>query len=323
MADADIILEKNWTNVIRNLHLGSRDGDRSDLKMFDDSGTNRVHLTATETKDNSAGVSIEGGAGVIDLGNDSTAGILQLQSPGSDDPPVEMTASPKLSLSDGDQSASLSERDLFIHLISTDILTVADDLSAQNGRIQNMDVGGQDPGEGYNKAGVLTALDDQNTETVKIDGQQGTIKHSGGVSKLSDARVKGQIQPVDGALDTVGQLDGVHYEWDDEGVEDLNLDENRHVGFLAQDVREALPEAVSEDESGRLGTIDEAFTPVLVEAIKEQQSLVEEQSEQLDEQERTIDEQQARLDAQETRLEDQRDRISKLESRLDDLESAS
>lgn len=315
MADADLILEKNWTNVIKNLRLGTEDGDQSDIKMYDGSGTNRVHLAASGETESSARVAIEGESALLELGNDDFAGSFKLQ-PGDGDPAIEMSANPLISIGSGDQTASLSDRDLFIHLVSTDILVVSDDLSAQKGRIQKMEVGGQDPGEGYNKAGVLTLLDDQDTETVKIDGQQGTIKHSGGVSKLSDARVKQQVEAVDSALDTVGQLDGVHYEWDDEGVEDLNLDDDRHVGFLAQDVQEILPEAVSEDESGRLGTVDEAFTPVLVEAIKEQQSLVEEQSAQLDEQQQTIEEQSARI-------EDQQDRISKLESRLDDLESAS
>jgi polyhydroxyalkanoate synthesis regulator phasin len=322
MADADLILEKEWTNVIRNLRLGTEDGDQSDIKMYDRSGTNRVHVSASGEADASARVAIEGESGLLELGNDDFAGSFKLQ-PGDGDPAIEMTANPLISIGSGQESTTISDRDLFTHLVNADLITVSDELSAQTGRIQAVEVGGLDPGESYNKPGVLTAVDDQNTETVKIDGQNGTIKHSGGVSKLSDARVKHNVDSVDSALDTVDRLDGVSYEWDDDGVDDLNLDDDRHVGFLAQDVAEVLPEAVTEDDAGRLGTVDEAFTPVLVEAIKEQQALIDEREDDLDRQQQRIDDQQARLDAQQDRIADQRDRIEALEARLDAIESAS
>jgi ubiquinone biosynthesis protein UbiJ len=111
----------------------------------------------------------------------------------------------------------------------------------------------------------------------------------------------------------VRELEGVEFEWDDSAAPTPD-DDDRHVGFLAQDVAEVLPEAVAEHASGYEGTADAAFTPVLVEAVTELAETVEDQRE-------TIDEQRAELDAREARLADQRDRVDRLESRLADLEA--
>ena len=105
---------------------------------------------------------------------------------------------------------------------------------------------------------------------------------------LSDARRKENINPLSNSLSLILKLQGVSYDLKREFVIndslDMNeamvnrLDEERknRIGFLAQDVNEILPEVVFYDDSTDIYMIDyNRFSPVLVEAIKEQQLIIE------------------------------------------------
>jgi hypothetical protein len=201
-------------------------------------------------------------------------------------------------------------------------------ITAIQGRIKDLDLGGGNPNEDVYEPGTLNVWSDEGKEGVVIDGQAGSIEHSGPLTQVSDARAKRNVEPVEDALDTVRELEGVEFEWDDSAAPTPD-DDDRHVGFLAQDVAEVLPEAVAKHASGYEGTADAAFTPLLVEAVKElaetvedQRETVEEQAETVERQAEIIEEQRAELDAREARLADQRDRVDRLESRLADLEAA-
>lgn len=90
----------------------------------------------------------------------------------------------------------------------------------------------------------------------------------------SDIKLKENIEPIQSGLDKILKLEGVSFDWKDE-----KRDKNQ-LGFIAQDVEEVLPELVKEVET--LGTKDETHKvvnydgviPVLVEAIKEQQEII-------------------------------------------------
>ncbi len=93
-------------------------------------------------------------------------------------------------------------------------------------------------------------------------------------STWSDMRLKKDIQHLEAEnnLDKVMKLRGVRFRWDE--AQDGN---NRfHLGFMAQDVLDILPEPVLYDELNDIYSIEyTALIPVLVEAIKEQQSEIE------------------------------------------------
>ena len=89
----------------------------------------------------------------------------------------------------------------------------------------------------------------------------------------SDIRLKENIEIIDNALDKVKQLKGITY--------DLKSDGNRLTGLIAQDLQKVLPEAVYETSA-----VDDAndkhlairygnTVGLLVEAIKEQQQIIE------------------------------------------------
>ncbi|HEY3414376.1 MAG TPA: tail fiber domain-containing protein, partial [Armatimonadota bacterium] len=89
---------------------------------------------------------------------------------------------------------------------------------------------------------------------------------------LSDARYKQRIQTVQNALSKVESLRGVSFEWNpDTG---RSFPKGPQIGFVAQEVRKVLPQLVSADEKGYLSVQYSNVVPVLVEAIKQQQTQI-------------------------------------------------
>jgi hypothetical protein len=95
----------------------------------------------------------------------------------------------------------------------------------------------------------------------------GTYTLSGWVHS-SDARLKTNVQTLPNALDKVMALDGVYFNW-------VNYpDSHRQIGFMAQDLEKVLPEVVVKDKDGRYGMAYGNLSAVLVNAIKEQQTVI-------------------------------------------------
>jgi hypothetical protein len=88
-------------------------------------------------------------------------------------------------------------------------------------------------------------------------------------STRSSRRWKTQIAPIEGALDIVKHLKGVHFAWKDSGKPD--------IGLIAEDVGEVIPEIVQYDENRRdAKSIDYGrIVSVLIEAVKEQQKEID------------------------------------------------
>jgi len=94
----------------------------------------------------------------------------------------------------------------------------------------------------------------------------GSIKATGTVVQGSDERLKEDIAPIDNALSRINHIDGVFFKYKDSG--------DKSVGFVAQQIQKVLPEVVSEDNNGYLGVNYSGVTAVLVEAIREQSSII-------------------------------------------------
>ncbi|MEZ4778487.1 MAG: tail fiber domain-containing protein [Flavobacteriaceae bacterium] len=112
-----------------------------------------------------------------------------------------------------------------------------------------------------------------------------------GTIQTSDAREKQEIKELTYGLDKIMQLQPKTYQWIDP-----NIDKHAtHLGFMAQDLKEILPEVVVDkewknlDENGnkewvpaeRLGVNYAEIIPVLVKAIQEQQEQIEELKDQI------------------------------------------
>jgi hypothetical protein len=87
----------------------------------------------------------------------------------------------------------------------------------------------------------------------------------------SDYRLKHDIQPMTGALAKVAQLKPVTYKW--------NADDSQSQGFIAHELQEVAPYAVSGEKDGEemqgvdYGKITPLLTAALQEAVAEIQSL--------------------------------------------------
>ena len=88
----------------------------------------------------------------------------------------------------------------------------------------------------------------------------------------SDARLKENVRDLEGSLDKTLKLRGVKFDWIDESKSKDNL------GFIAQEVEEVIPEVVKDitniDGEEHKVVNYQAVVPVLVEAIKEQQAII-------------------------------------------------
>lgn len=117
------------------------------------------------------------------------------------------------------------------------------------------------------------------TPTVRLDVAGDA--HATDFVATSDMRFKEEVTPIDGALDKVMRLQGVYFKWNSHYRDVLKRSntKRRQVGVIAQQVREVLPEVVSEwgDESGGgyLGVDCSRLAAVTIEAVKEQQKQIQ------------------------------------------------
>jgi len=103
-----------------------------------------------------------------------------------------------------------------------------------------------------------------------------------GVLLNSDKRYKENIKVIENAMDKIKALDGFTYDFKDKKINGRNLKAitgKKQIGFVAQNVQEVFPELVEADENSYLAVNYVAIIPVLVEAMKEQQEVIDEQEE--------------------------------------------
>ena len=131
---------------------------------------------------------------------------------------------------------------------------------------------------------------------MRADGDIGT---TGGYFTISDKRLKTNISSINNALSKVSALRGVEYDYDVNNYKKYTLNPRHQVGFIAQELEKVIPEAVTEKiisttntrredggldvETMKIKVVNvDAVIPVLVEAIKEQQAMIDKQQKQID-----------------------------------------
>ena len=90
----------------------------------------------------------------------------------------------------------------------------------------------------------------------------------------SDIQLKENIRPIENAVFKVQQLSGIQFTWNEKSHQ-VQQDKGEDVGLIAQEVEKVLPEIVITRENGIKAVNYEGVIPLLVEAIKEQQSTIE------------------------------------------------
>ena len=99
----------------------------------------------------------------------------------------------------------------------------------------------------------------------------------------SDVRLKTGIAKIKDALNGVLALRGVTYAYDTAKYPEMRLSDGPQIGFIAQELEQVYPELVKTKENGFKAVNYAQLVPVLVEAIKEQQLLIEELKRQVGE----------------------------------------
>jgi len=117
----------------------------------------------------------------------------------------------------------------------------------------------------------------------------------------SDRRYKTGIRTFEGALSKVLAMRGTRYEFAADQVP-ADYTAGKQVGFIAQEMKEVMPELVKEDAEGMMSVNYIGVIPVLVEALKEQHEVIEEKETRI-----------AALEAQNTEL---KDRLARIEAAL-------
>ncbi len=133
--------------------------------------------------------------------------------------------------------------------------------------------------DGWNNAGTAydgTAL------RARIDG-------AGNYFQVSDANAKNNILKINNSLSKVMLLNGYTYSYNLlPGEIEKKSPMLKGAGVLAQEVENVLPQAVS-NVDGHYMVNYTAFVPLFIEAIKDQQALIEEQNKKLLDYERELE----------------------------------
>lgn len=156
----------------------------------------------------------------------------------------------------------------------------------------------------------VKAIHSYNAERVLLDGKltvrdslilenslrlNGSGCYTGSWTQCSDLRLKKNIKRIHNALDKVLNLQGFSYEWRKDEFPSYNFEEGRKIGLIAQDVERVFPELVRTEIDGIKSVNYVNMTAVLVEAIKEQQNII-------DEQKRTIENLNDKMESLESRI---------------------
>ena len=95
----------------------------------------------------------------------------------------------------------------------------------------------------------------------------GDVTIGGDVVVSSDARLKANIVSLGSTIARLLLIDGKTYT--------MKKDGKQKIGVLAQDIQKVFPELVSEDDNEMLAVNYQGLVPVLINALKEQQSEID------------------------------------------------
>ena len=124
--------------------------------------------------------------------------------------------------------------------------------------------------------GSFTLGDGNYTYVVAGSADQGAYLGTGFYS-ISDRRFKSNIIPLESSLESISKIGARRYF--------NNITKTNDIGVIAQEVQSYFPELVREVEKvngeSRLIVNYSGFVPILINAINEQQQIIDEQEEKL------------------------------------------
>ncbi len=146
----------------------------------------------------------------------------------------------------------------------------------------HVQIGGSTVFRVYDNGG--TAIGNDNKSGTPTNGLyvHGDLHYNGALTSVSDIRFKTNIEPIKNATERLKTIRGVYYDWNREKYPERNFTEKKQIGVLAQEIEKEFPELVRTGKDGYKSVDYVKITPILIEAVKEQDSKIEMQETKLD-----------------------------------------
>jgi hypothetical protein len=114
----------------------------------------------------------------------------------------------------------------------------------------------------------------------------GDVRASGEVFAFSssDKQLKDNITLITNPIEKIMKIGGYTFDWNDKQT----FNSGKDYGVIAQEIEEIMPELVNVNHNGFKAVRYEKITPLLIEAIKEQNSMIKNQKERIDKLEEVI-----------------------------------
>jgi hypothetical protein len=104
----------------------------------------------------------------------------------------------------------------------------------------------------------------------RIDASNDIVAYS-----TSDINFKENITPINNALEKINKIGGYEFDWkQNEDLIKFHGFSGHDIGVIAQEIEKVLPEVVTTRDNGYKAVKYEKIIPLLIEAIKAQQSQI-------------------------------------------------
>jgi len=138
-------------------------------------------------------------------------------------------------------------------------------------------------GEDYSTEGNRLAISSDRSKPPLIYGEfdnqlvniSGTLQANGEVISPSDKRLKTNFVKLTNGLDIVQKLNSYYFDWNSFAIEKLHFKKIKQFGLIAQEVETVMPEIVYKSVKGYKAIDYSKLSPILIEAVKEQQKQIE------------------------------------------------
>jgi len=91
----------------------------------------------------------------------------------------------------------------------------------------------------------------------------------------SDKNFKKNIKNIGNSIELIKQLNGVSYNWKIQEYAEKGFPEGKHYGIIAQEIEKVLPDMVNTGPANEKAVAYSELIPILIEAIKEQQTEID------------------------------------------------
>jgi len=138
----------------------------------------------------------------------------------------------------------------------------------------------------------------------------GDLYATGEITSISDMSLKTNLSPITSGLEIIEAINGYYYDWNDKAQNLYKFSDKKQIGLMAQELEKVLPLIVAVSPKGYKSVNYSKLTPVLVEAIKEQNSLMQK-----------LEERVQKLEESNESLKNELKKMKELESDIEELKS--